>query len=281
MKTIHDIRIYSIHLLSSANIDSPELVVDILLTFLLKYSSLHHMRADASLPFPHQHYAVFFSFLERVLHDEPIAYIIGKKYFLDFEFIVSPATLIPRPETEELVELILDDIDISNSTLLDIGTGSGCIACSLALYHPNIHIVAIDSSYEALLIAYRNVLSYDISSVHLIQADLYALPFSPSSFTHIIANPPYLSEEEYQYLHKNVRDFEPYHALVSGKTGIEAIQQIITASYLLLKDGGALYLEIGHLQRKEIEKHIMKMNWKSYTCKQDLSHKERFFILKR
>lgn len=282
MKTISDIRSDAIQLLSSSDIETPILVVDILLTFLLDYPSLHTMRCDISLPFPQEKYHNFSSFIQRVLQKEPIAYIIGKKYFLDFVFTVSSSTLIPRPETEELVEHVLEDItSFDNATILDIGTGSGCIACSLALYRPQVYIVALDISRDALDIAYANACTYDITSIHFVQGDLYTLPFQADSFTHIIANPPYLSYGEYTYLDKSVKDFEPYHALVGGEIGIEAIIGVLESSYVLLQQQGTLYIEIGHLQKQLLEEYLTTMQWTSYIFKKDLSHKYRFLIVKK
>lgn len=281
MKTIRDIRVEALTLLSSVTIDTPELVVDILLSFVLNYPSIHEMRFDLSLPFPKEYIDDFFSLVYRAQRGEPIAYIIGKKYFLDFAFLTSSATLIPRPETEELVELVLRDIDSQPTIILDIGTGSGCIACSLALYRPSSRIYAVDISLEALQIAYINACTYNITSIHFLQADLYMLPFQPNTFTHIVSNPPYLSQEEHRHLGISVKDFEPYQALVAGETGLEAIKGVLDTSYTLLQNDGLLYLEIGHLQRQEIERYVTNMGWKYCVCKEDLSHKERFLILKK
>lgn len=278
MNSIHDIRRYYISKVSEANISTPSLCVDILLAFLLEYPSIHHMRIEAHEVFPQHLEEQCISLFERLLTGEPIAYIVGKKSFLDFEFIVNSHTLIPRPETEELVYIVLDSLKHNTAHILDIGTGSGCIICSLAYLCPQITGIAIDISYEALYTARCNANIYNCSSIQFMQADLYALPFQANSFTHIVANPPYISCEEYHSLDKSVALFEPYNALVSGITGQEASKAIIEQSYAILQDKGMLFMEIGHTQRKALQDYVASLPWSSSSYMYDSSHKERFLI---
>lgn len=281
MKTINDIRKESIETLILADIPSSSLCVDILLAFVLGYPSIHHVIVHAKEEFPCSLFSSFSSLLMRASQGEPLAYIVNHKYFLDSSFIVNKNTLIPRPETEELVQLVLQTLaENTDSCILDIGTGSGCIACSIAQYYPKTNIFALDISFETLLTANENIKKHNISGI-LLQADLYELPFQKNSFSHIIANPPYLSEYEYTQLHPSVAQFEPYHALVAGKTGLEAIFAIIYSAYELLQDKGKLFLEIGHLQKESILKFVKQQIWYSFECMQDISGKDRFIILQK
>ncbi len=154
--------------------------------------------------------------LEQLLNYVPIQYIIGEAEFCNRWFEVNPATLIPRPETEELVEYLNSKFQIKNSKLknvLDVGTGSGCIAISLALAHPDWEITAWDISAEAIEVARRNAERLGASNVRFEQVD--ALNYQPqvTKYQLVVSNPPYICEREKAGMHRNVLDYEPHTAL--------------------------------------------------------------------
>ncbi len=197
----------------------------------------------------------FASLVARRKGGEPVAYLLGYREFYGREFAVSPAVLIPRPETEMLVDLALatkvgaDDTAGSVATsaprILDLGTGSGCIAITLALEIPSAQVCAVDASEAALLVACKNAERLG-ASVRLLQSDWFG-SLSGEKFDLIVANPPYIAERD---PHLGVEDLrhEPRDALASGADGLDAIRRIVADAPAHLLAGGQLWLEHGYDQ---------------------------------
>jgi release factor glutamine methyltransferase len=197
----------------------------------------------------------FASLVARRKGGEPVAYLLGYREFYGREFAVSPAVLIPRPETEMLVDMALatkvgaDDTAGSVATsaprILDLGTGSGCIAITLALEIPSAQVCAVDASEAALLVAGKNAERLG-ASVRLLQSDWFG-SLSGESFDLIVANPPYIAERD---PHLGVEDlrYEPRPALASGVDGLDAIRRIVADAPAHLLAGGQLWLEHGYDQ---------------------------------
>jgi release factor glutamine methyltransferase len=177
----------------------------------------------------------------RRLADEPLAYILGSAYFYNREFAVTPDTLIPRPDTEILVERVLGCERAHACRFADIGTGSGCIASILTGERPGWSAVAIDRSFAALRIARRNC----GRSVRLLCGDLLLSVKERAVFDFIVANPPYIRTDELNRLPRSVREFEPRSALDGGKDGLDFYRRIARCAIPLLKAGGGIYCEIG------------------------------------
>jgi release factor glutamine methyltransferase len=182
---------------------------------------------------------------------QPIAYLIGTKEFYSLDFIVTPDVLIPRPETELLVERVLawcKEHSQPRYDLLDIGTGSGCIAVTLAKKQPAIHAVATDISEPALEIARENARRHGVERVRFVQADLLELPedaVPQGGFDIIDSNTPYVSETETPTLPENVRKYEPSVALFAGQDGLEVFRLLARDVKRFLKPGGLLAVEVG------------------------------------
>ncbi|MEE2752368.1 MAG: peptide chain release factor N(5)-glutamine methyltransferase [Candidatus Latescibacterota bacterium] len=175
---------------------------------------------------------------------EPLQYILGDVEFCGCRLIVSPDVLIPRPETEWLVETTLELIDMPRG-ILDIGTGSGAIAIAIASLLPSSIVSAIDQSPAALLVARKNGANNDVMDrLRLIRADLHDLPFSPNSFDLIISNPPYILNDEISNLGPEVRNHEPLLALDGGPDGLTCYRSIASQFGHLLKPGGMLAIEL-------------------------------------
>jgi release factor glutamine methyltransferase len=187
---------------------------------------------------------------------EPIQYITGSSEFFGLPFSVGPGVLIPRPETEHLVEEVLRLAKASEETPLriaDIGTGSGIIAVALAHSLPSAQISAIDSSPQALAIARENAKSHDLESrIEFFEGDLFT-PLTGQSFQIIASNPPYIPVTEKAALSIEVRDHEPYSALFAGDDGLEIYRRLIPGALDLLVPNGWLVLEIGFGQQPAIE----------------------------
>lgn len=183
---------------------------------------------------------------------KPVAYLVGRREFYSLSFQVSPAVLIPRPETEFVVIEVLDRLkqlapapEGQGIEIADVGTGSGAIAVSLAKHSPPVRVTAVDLSPDALEIARRNVAEHGVGErVMLVQSDLLEGLPQEQKFAVIASNPPYVSEAEYRELAKEVRDYEPQLALVGGPAGTEIIQRLLAQSAERLRPGGWLIFEI-------------------------------------
>jgi release factor glutamine methyltransferase len=189
--------------------------------------------------------------IERRARREPVAYIRGVQEFWSRDFAVTPAVLIPRPETELIVEEFLarlpEDLPNRRQRVADIGTGSGCIAVTVAAERPYVEVVATDISEDALRVAQQNAGRYGVSDRIAFREAAY-LTGSTDKFDFILANPPYVTEREYQNLAPEVREYEPALALVAGEDGFRDIRQIVDLATAYLAPGGTLMLEIGHEQ---------------------------------
>ena len=189
----------------------------------------------------------FNAMLARRLNREPLAYILGKKAFWKDEFVVSEDVLVPRPETEHLIEMVLKYRPSQEQiySIADIGTGSGCIAVTLAKEYPNSEVVACDISNKALVIAKTNAEHIGVvGRMSFYQGDLYqALP-DGGQFDVIVSNPPYVSQDEMHDLEAEL-SFEPRFALTDEDSGLTLLEKLLNHAHVYLKEGGLLVLESG------------------------------------
>lgn len=217
--------------------------------------------------------------VKRRLAGEPVAYLTGRREFYGRDFLVDSSTLIPRPETEHLVEAALEFFrDGETIRFLDLGTGSGCIAVTLAAERPLWKGTAVDISSGALAVAKRNAEANGVSgALEFLQADFtLPLPLASGSFDLVVSNPPYISEEEYAGLDPGVRNFEPRSALVPGPEGLEHPRAVEAAARALLKEGGLLLMEHGYLQGDACRALCPDAYWKDMRTGRDLAGKDRF-----
>ena len=198
---------------------------------------------------------------------EPIAYILGKCEFWSLPILVSPAVLVPRGDTEILVEEALDRLE-TNAMVLDIGTGSGVIAIALAHERPQVQIEAIDNSPEALAVAVQNAELNEVSArVIFRQEDLGKLSGGP--FNMIVSNPPYIPDADRDGLMPEVRDHEPSQALFAGVDGLDAYRRIIDQSPQRLVAGGWLLLEVGINQSEPVAALLRAVGFNDITVRND------------
>jgi release factor glutamine methyltransferase len=214
----------------------------------------------------------------------PTQHLTGKQEFWGLEFEVTPEVLIPRPETEHLIEVALDRLAVrevragrhqrlsgENVTIVDIGTGSGCIAIALAKELPRAAVYATDVSKPALQIARRNASRHGVSErVQFAQCSLLEA-LSPVSFDLIISNPPYVSEREAQSLPVEVREHEPHTALFGGEEGYELYGELIPQATQRLKPGGLLVLELGYNSLAAVEPLLDRADWHKVGVTNDLA----------
>lgn len=230
--------------------------------------------------------------IARIKNEEPLEHIIGTGYFYCHRFCVTKDTLIPRPETEILVDLALGYLSESTYSpnkktsipkrIIDIGTGSGCIIISLALaVRTECELYALDRSEEAVEIASKNIKEAGLEEViELFQSNLFSSVPEDLKFDIVIANLPYISEEEYEKLPKSVKEFEPKEALMAPNEGKEVILNLLEESEDRLKNNGVLILEMDPSQIEDVEKEAQRVFPNSKTNKsQDLSGKTRFLTV--
>jgi len=206
--------------------------------------------------------------LQRRINGEPMAYITGSKEFWSLELMVTPATLVPRPETEVLVDLALREIPRDAEwNILDLGTGSGAIACAIGKERPRCDITAVDRSADALRVAEQNVRSLDLANVECLEGD-WTAPVTGRIFDLIVSNPPYV-EEGHPDLERLRR--EPQMAIVSGDDGFDAVRVLARDCPALLRDGSALIIEHGFEQESGIASILNEHGWSALECHKDLA----------
>jgi release factor glutamine methyltransferase len=204
----------------------------------------------------------------------PIAYLTQYREFWSLPLRVSDATLIPRPETELLVELTLNFLKhIPSASILDLGTGSGAIALALASERPNWQILACDKSTAAVEMAQENAAHLGLSNVKIIKSDWFT-DIPAQQFDAIVSNPPYIAADDPHLKEGDVR-FEPLSALVSGKDGLESLTHIINHSYERLIPGGFLLMEHGFQQKEAVIELLNQYGYEHVQCWQDWQGHER------
>jgi release factor glutamine methyltransferase len=197
--------------------------------------------------------------IDRRTAREPMAYILGVQEFWGLAFEVAPAVLIPRPETEVLVEAALSQIPAAGRhDVADVCTGGGCVAIAIAHDRTNTHLVAVDNSHEALAIGAANATRHGVADrITFACGDLLALPsLAQRTFDMIVSNPPYVADGERSALQPEVRDYEPAAALFAGHDGLSIIRRLVAQSVARLRPGGFLMFEIGQGQAGAVRELI-------------------------
>ena len=294
-------------LLKKSGLENPELEAALLLSKVLRINTTY-IYAHPKNWVQSDKIKEFELLLERRIKREPIAYILGEKEFYSRSFIVTPDVLIPRPETEILVEEALKIINnIPYPTVLDVGTGSGCIAVTIACEAGNAQNFATDISFEALMVARANSERHKVSKrISYVCADFLSC-FNENSFDIILSNPPYIPEGEFYSLESNVRDFEPKISLIgggsilrqgsgqalrlhpstvrselvedsrptSGEEGLNCIRKIVHEAGKVLKNGGWCIIEVGANQSEKVSEIFKGVGFKEVSAVKDLAGIER------
>ena len=222
----------------------------------------------------HEQEATLEDAIKRLQKYEPIQYIQGYSDFCGLRFKVTPATLIPRPETSELVEWVASEAT-GNERILDIGTGSGCIAVSLANKMPQSKVTAWDISNEALAVATENSRSNG-TEVLFEQVDIIAYQPEEKQFDIIVSNPPYIKENEKSAMHSNVLDWEPHTALfVPNSDPLLFYRTIANKGLTLLKPGGTLYFEINRAHGAETTEMLAGLGYTGIELRKDFADNDR------
>lgn len=288
--------------LRAARVPSDTLAAELLL--------MHTVGRDRTWLYSHPESAVdasavenYFALIARRVAGEPTQYLTGKQEFWGLEFEVNPGVLIPRPETEHVVEVALkrlslrthevasrDVADARNIHIADVGTGSGCIAVALARELPNAEIVATDISTEALEVARRNAVRNSVADrIEFMAADLLqgidgsSLVTSHSSllFDLIVSNPPYVARDDAASLPPEVREYEPAMALFGGPLGTEIYDRLVEQARTLLVQGGSLVLELGYNSAPHVRSLLENPAWHHIEIAQDLAGIPRVIAAER
>lgn len=265
------------HILKKAGVETPITDSQLILSYILKIPRWKLITdREKNLPEEIQNY--YFVLIKKRAEGIPVAYLTGKKYFYGLEFQIEEGVLIPRPETEILVEETLKRIPKDKRFHgLEIGVGSGIISISLLKHRPKLLMTAVDISDKALEITTKNAIKHGvIDRLKLIKSDLFKKIPENQKFNFIVSNPPYISEKEYKELSKEVKK-EPIEALVAGKEGTEFYEKIVNEGVKFLKDQGFFAFEIGYNQCKKVS-DLLKNKGFHVFCIKDLQNLDRVVI---
>ena len=220
----------------------------------------------------------FNNYILRRQQNEPIAYILGYKYFWKYKFLTNKSVLIPRPDTELIIEETLNYLPLDNSKkILDVGTGSGCIVISLLKERPKCKATAMDVSLNAINLAKTNAKLHQLENkINFINIDIDK--YKTCNYDLIISNPPYINSIELNRLDNDIKFHEPKLALSGGSDGLRNIKKVIIKSKKLLKINGKLILEIGHNQKIQTSKILNKNGYYINKISKDLSGKYRCIV---
>lgn len=238
--------------LKKKGVESPRLEAQILLAHALGCSKIDLYVRHAEEP-PEVQKTLFRGMIKKRADGMPNAYLVGYREFFSLAFKVTPAVLIPRPDTELLVleaGKFLKPLNAPN--VLDIGAGSGCVAVAVAKHHPTARVTAVDVSPAALAVARENAATHQVDArVKFSEGDMFA-PVAGQTFDMIVSNPPYITHAELETLDKTVKDFEPRQALDGGPDGLAFYRRIAAGAAAHLKPGGMVFVEIGSTQETAV-----------------------------
>jgi release factor glutamine methyltransferase len=268
-------------------IDSPRLSAELLLSHVLAkkrielYTQFDRTVAEDQL-------ARLRDLVKRAGQHEPVAYLVGKTEFYSLELNVSPHCMIPRPETELLVERAIEFLQVRSGPQIvcDLCTGSGCIAIAIAKNCPAARIMATDISTDALKVAAQNIQKHQLDErVELLCGDLFeplTARLAGDRLDLIVCNPPYVSAADYEALDRTVKHYEPKLALFAGADGLDICRRVIQEAHAFLKPGGALMLEIGFSQGRAIKELLEQTGtFTEIRIEKDFQNNDRIAIVKR
>ena len=257
--------------LEAAEVGSPRMNAEVLLMFVLGVHRAY-LYAHPERELTPEEEARYDEALAQRATGMPSQYIIGHQEFWGLDFVVSPAVLIPRPETEHLVETVLElACDLPRPKIVDVGTGSGCIALALAHELKHAEVYAVDFSSAALEIASANAARLQLDGrVRFVQSDVLKALGVHHDFDFIASNPPYVGFGEADKVQRSVRDFEPRMAVFAGEQGLDVIAPLVQQAHKALKPGGWLAVEIGYSMRDAVLNLLHPTMWEDVRVVPDL-----------
>lgn len=277
MLSIREIKERTETFFQEKGVPNPKLDTDILIAHSLGIKRLD-LYLDLERPLTETQLNDLRPLVKRRASREPLQYIIGSTEFYGLTLKVDPRALIPRHETEELVELIVEKLETVPQRILDLGTGSGALALALASKYPEAQITAVDQSAGALELARENSTSLGLDDrIHFLEGSWWAPLADTSSFDLIVSNPPYLTEAEMNTAEPEVIEHEPHSALVAGADGLDDFRILLEGAPKFLAEGGLLAMETGIAQSEALTE-LAKEAGLSGQSIEDLSGRPRFFF---
>ncbi len=277
----------STEFLAKKGVDSPRLQTELLLAHLLKQARMRLYLEFERVLTPAEVDGLR-ELIKRRGQREPLQHIVGATSFCGFEIAVSRDVLIPRPETEVLAERgwtfvnQLSTLNPQPSTVLDFGTGSGCLAIALASKCPAVEVYAIDISPEALALARQNAARHGVAErIRFLQGDGFAAAPEGAQFDLIISNPPYIPSGEIALLQAEVRDYDPHRALDGGVDGLDYGRRLAVECASFLKPHGRVMLEFGDGQAEGLREIFQQQLWIVEAVEEDYSHRPRIMVARR
>ena len=271
----------STEFLAKKGVESPRLQIELLLAHLLKMPRMKLYLNFERVLTPAETDALR-ELVKRRGRREPLQHITGSISFCGLEIAVNRHALVPRPETELLAEAgwqLLSTLNLQPSTVLDFGTGTGCIAIALAVKCPQAIIMATDVSAEALALAKENAVRHNVAGqIRFLQGDGFTIFPTDASFDLIVSNPPYIPSAEIATLQPEVRDFDPCAALDGGVDGLDFYRRLAVEAKSFLKPNGKIMLEFGDGQDRTIRNIFEAEKWIVEAVKEDYSHRARILI---
>ncbi|MCP5464523.1 MAG: peptide chain release factor N(5)-glutamine methyltransferase [Deltaproteobacteria bacterium] len=267
---------------SQKSIETPRLEAEILLCHVLGLRRID-LYLQFEKPLSQDELKSFKALIKRRLDNEPVAYLVGKKEFWSRDFFVSSDVLIPRPDSEHLIEVVLDHIKTlpkekreSPMRAFELGLGSGCLSITLLNELPQLSVVGLDYSAEALAVARKNAEYHGVDArLHFEQGDFLKSDFWDASYDVVVSNPPYVSETEFNDLSATVKDHEPRLALVADDNGLAFYPKIATFAKKNLNENGVVVVEIGESQGMAVKKFFEDAGFSDVLVKKDLAGHDR------
>lgn len=278
--TIREILIKYMEKLSSIS-DTPKLDTEILLQKALGDVDRLYIQLNLDKKLSDEELKCFNEMINDRLNGRPIAYIVKNREFMALDFYVEEGVLIPRPDTEPLVEEVIElSKGMKDVTIVDIGTGSGAISVSLAKYIKNSYVYSLDISDKALSIGKKNAVNNEVDDkIEFIKSDVFTgIKDRNLKLDIIVSNPPYIKKEDIKTLHTQVKDYEPYIALEGGEDGLDFYRTITEKSLKYLKSNGILAFEVGHDQANDVCTIMKNHGYKKIYTKKDLQGIDRVVI---
>ena len=268
--------------LEAADVGSPRLNAETLLMFVLG-ANRAYLYAHPERELTAEEQARYEEAIAQRSAGVPSQYLTGHQEFWGLDFVVSPAVLIPRPETEHLVEAVLELArEVDEPHIVDVGTGSGCIALALAHELKDAEIYGVDLSADALEIARANAARLQLDSrVHFLQSNVLEALAEIRGFDFVLSNPPYVGLNEADKVQRSVFKFEPRMAVFAGEKGLDVIRPLIEQAHALLKPGGRLAMEIGYSMRDAVLELLSPTLWDEPTVVPDLQGIPRVIVTRR
>ena len=261
--------------------DTPKLDIEILLSKALGDVDRLYIHLNLHKELTKEQLDSFNEMIEDRLKGRPIAYIVNNREFMGLDFYVEEGVLIPRPDTEPLVEEVIELVKgKENLKIVDIGTGSGAITVSLAKYIKDCQVYSLDISDKALSIGLKNAISNKVEDkINFIKSNIFSgIEDKGLELDVIVSNPPYIRRADINTLHTQVKDYEPYIALEGGEDGLNFYRDITRESVKYLKDKGILAFEVGHDQAEDVSEILKHNGYTNIYTKKDLQGIDRVVI---